>query len=192
MTKKVLDDETIRAIIQRATNIADEVEDRYRLKAFEAILLKLWDVHGKEVVPPKGKEDHKEKAEDRRLAAIKGFADKCDVSVKQLKNVYEFQEDKPVFIVGLRGSHAERQVLVSRYLLAAYDEVYGEKWIGLREVLEAHGISSLANLSANLKRHSEVFRLKGRRKAREYRLVDAAKRETFGMIHELASTGVSE
>jgi hypothetical protein len=179
MAKKVSNDEKIKAMIRRAINIVADIEEPYRAKAFEVVLSRLWTgsyekEQGEKVEKPGTLE-----------AKINNFGTKCNLSTDQLKSIYDFKEDKPVFIISLRGTHAERQVLISRYLLAAYDEVYGKEWVSLYQVLSDHGISSLGNLSNNLKKHSEIFNLRGQGKAREYKLVDAAKRDTFQMIHDL-------
>jgi hypothetical protein len=180
MAKKISNDEKIKAMIRRAINIVADIEEPYRMKAFEVVLSRLWTgsyekEQGEKVEKPGTLE-----------AKINNFGTKCNLSIDQLKSIYDFKEDKPVFVWSLRGSYAEQHVLISRYLLAAYDEVYGKEWVNLNQVLARdHGISSLGNLSKNLKKHSEIFNLRGQGKAREYKLVDAAKRDTFQMIHDL-------
>jgi hypothetical protein len=52
-------------------------------------------------------------------------------------------------------------------------------------VLEEHGIGSLGNLAKNLKSHPTIFNVKGQGKGTEYKLVEAAKHETFGLINGL-------
>jgi len=181
--------EKIKAIIQRAINIVKGVEEPYRLKAFEVVLSKLWPASLEE---RKEREKKPKKPEGMNLEAkIEDFADKCNVSVEQLTNIYDFQKDKPLLIVPLQGNHRERQVFASRYLLVAYSEIYGQKWVNLRQPLSEQGVRSLQNLAENLKKHREIFRSRGRGKAMEYKLVDAAKRETFDMIRALA-TGQSQ
>ena len=122
-------------------------------------------------------------------ATIEEFAAKCNLSIKQLKNVYHFEKDKPVFVVSLEGKQSEKQIIVSRLLLAAYGEVYGQQWLNLSQALESHGIGGLANLSKYLDNKPEVFLKKGQTKSRQYKLVDSAKVETFKMINQIA-TGV--
>jgi predicted transcriptional regulator YheO len=107
------------------------------------------------------------------------------LSVEQLASVYDFQKDKPLLIVPLQGSHAERQVLVARYLLAAYSEVYEQEWVNLRQPLTEHNVHSLQNLSRSLKNEG-IFGIRGTAKATEYKLLDIAKHQTYSMIHELA------
>jgi hypothetical protein len=187
MTKNAFNDEKIKAIIQRSINIVKDVEEPYRLKAFEVVLSKLWS-------SLEEKEKHKgeipQKREETSLEIkIENFAKKCNVSTEQLKNVYDFEEEKPTFILArtLQGSHSERQVLVSRCLLAAYDEVYGKKWVSLRKVLDEHSIGSLQHLARNLERRLDIFRIRGKGKSTEYKLTDTAKSETLDMIRALAT-----
>jgi hypothetical protein len=191
MTKNA-DDERIKAISQQAIGITKDVEEFYRLKAFEIVLSKLLSANSVPIIYEKKDQEQKLLTQNKKEgisieAKIEAFAAKCNLPIEKLKNVYAFEQEKPVFIVPLQGSHAEKQILVSRYLLAAYEEIYGQKWIGLSEVLKAHGIGSLANLAKNLEKRRDIFRIKGQLKAREYKLVDSAKIETFRMIHELAT-----
>jgi len=185
MAKKNTKDEKIEALIQRAINIAEKVREPYRLKTFEVVLSNLL------VSPlferkeePEGKKGIEASLEER----IAEFAAKCDLSVEQLKSIFDFQDNKPVFIIRqLGGTFAETQVLVSRYLLAAYSEVYAKEWVSLRQVLAEHRIGSLDNLAANLQSHPDIFGIRGQKKATEYKLLEVAKSETFKMIHNLVA-----
>lgn len=186
------DDEKIKATVHRAIDITKNVDEFYRLKAFEIILSKLLSANG---VPIKYEEKgHEQKSPPQKKKGvtsldtkIEKFAAKCKLSGEKLKNVYAFDETKPIYIVPLQGKHVENQILVSRCLLAAYEEMYAQKWVSLGEVLKAHGIGSLANLAKNLEKHPDIFRIKGQLKGRKYKLVDSAKIETFRMIHDLAT-----
>jgi hypothetical protein len=186
------EDEIIKAMIQRTIEITKGFEESYRLKAFEIVLSKLWAPIGVEGKREEQKGTVKKTGATTLEAKIEEFAAKCDISVEQLKNIYDFQEDKPIYTIPLQENHAENQVLVSRYLLTAYHEVYGKTWVGLNQVLQEHGIGSLSNLAFNLKKHDDIFRQRGQRKAREYKLVDAAKQGTFQMIHDIANTAAEE
>ncbi|MEM2102104.1 MAG: hypothetical protein QXM22_01155 [Candidatus Bathyarchaeia archaeon] len=178
------EDEKIEALIQRAIRIVEKVREPYRMKAFEVVLSNL-------LVSPLFERKEKQKetkgAEGTLDERIAEFAAECKLTVEQLKSVFEFQQDKPIFIVPRQvgSTHAQNQVLVSRYLLAAYGEIYGKEWVSLVPVLTDHGVGSLANLAVNLKRHPTVFNIKGQGKGTEYKLVEAAKHETFNMIHNL-------
>jgi len=184
MAKKDSNDENIKSIIQRAIDIVKDIEEPYRLKAFEVVLSKLW--------PPSFEE--KQKLKEKSLlrtgemdikAKIEEFAAECDLSVEQLTSIYDFQKDKPLLIIPLQGNHADRQVFASRFLLAAYSEVYGVEWVNLRQPLSEHQIRSLANLAKNLKKEG-IFGIRGTKKATEYKLLDTAKHQTYSMIHEFA------
>lgn len=179
MAKSISDDEKIKGMIQRAINIVADVEEPYRMKAFEVVLSRLWT--GSYEKGQVGEIKQPGTLEEK----INNFATKCNLSVDQLKSIYDLREDKPVFVWSLQGKQAEKQVLISRYLLAAYDEIYVKEWVSLYQVMKDHGISSLGNLSNNLKKQPAIFNLRGQGKAREYKLVDAAKRDTFQMIHDL-------
>ena len=186
-----LDDEQIIAKIQRAINITKDLEEPYRSKAFEIILPNLLvgridSTSNEKKVEQKTPPSTSQEDTLNHEAKIESFASKCNVTPEQLKNVYHFEPEKPIYIVPFRGSDSDKQINVSRFLLAAYEEVYDVEWISLRKDLTEHGIKSLANLARNLDKHSELFRSKGQQKGTAYKLVDTAKLETFKMIRELA------
>lgn len=182
MTEETSDDK-IGTLIQRAIKIAEKVPEQYRSKAFEVVLSKILSFPLSE---RKGEREKEGVVGEGFEGKIAEFATKCNLSIEQLKSIFDFQNDKPIFIIrGLGKSFAESQVLVSRYLLAAYSEVYGEEWVGLSPVLAEHGIGSLDNLAVNLQAHTDIFGMRGQKKATEYKLLDVAKGETFGMLHNL-------
>jgi hypothetical protein len=185
---KNTEDDLIKAAIQRAIDITKDIEEPYRLKAFEIVFSKLLAPIAEHKTETPG--TTRSKSGTANLGArIEELAAKCTLSVEQLKNIFDFQEDGPLFTVPLHGSHAEKQVLVSRYLLTAYHEAYGKEWVRLNQILAEHGVGSLDNLAFNLKKHSDMFRQRGRKKASEYKLADSAERETFHMIHNLGTGG---
>lgn len=187
MSEEKSNDNKMDTLIQRAIKIAEKVPEPYRLKTFDVVLSNFL------TSPTFGKKEEQKRNQPQEVVGEGGlgervaqFASKCNLSIEQLGSIFEFQSDKPVFIIrGLGGTDAERQVQISRYLLAAYGEVYGKEWVKLRAVLEDHGIGSLANLAKNLTKHSTIFNVKGQAKGTEYKLIDAAKRETFGLINGL-------
>jgi hypothetical protein len=183
------EDARVRAEIQRAINITRDVEEPYRLKAFEIVLSK--SLNG--FIAPEKKVDQKNLGISQPLetttlnAKIEAFAAKCNLSIEQLKNVYNFAQDKPDLVVSLDGKQSEKQIIVSRLLLAAYEEVYSQEWLSLSKALESHGVGSLKHLSETLENKPEIFLKKGEKKYRQYKLVLSAKVETFKMINQMAS-----
>jgi hypothetical protein len=185
MTEEKTSDDKIGTLIQRAIQIVEKVPEQYRLKAFEVVLSKILNFPLSERQEKREKEGVVGEGFEGKIAE---FAAKCNLSIEQLKSIFDFQKDKPIFIIrGLGKSFAESQVLVSRYLLAVYCEVYGKEWVGLSPVLAEHGIGSLDNLAQNLQSHTDIFGVRGQGKATEYKLLDVAKGETFGMLHNLSA-----
>jgi hypothetical protein len=185
------EDERIKAEIQRAINITKDLDEPYRVKAFEIILSRRLVSSSTIENTQEQKEAQRGDTKPQELSLenkIEGFARKCGITSEQLKNVYHFDPDKPLFVVNLNDNDAIKQVEISRYLLVAYEEVYGQEWVSLRPVLEEHRVGSLNNLARNIDR-SEVFRKKGQKKNMVYKLADTTKIETFNLIRGLATSG---
>lgn len=187
------DDERIRAEIQRAINITKDFEEPYRSKAFEIILSKSLGspVSSSTLERKQGSEKEQGKQTGHSEpssfeARIRDFAEKCNLDIPKLRNVFEFEADKPIFIITLNKAQSEKQTFVSRLLLAVYKEIYGQEWLSLAQVLESNGISS-RNLSRTLDKQPDIFRKKGEKSKRQYKLVDSAKTETYKMIYQIAN-----
>jgi hypothetical protein len=108
--------------------------------------------------------------------------------VDKLKDVFEFKEDKPVFIAKLEGTTAKKQVKLSQCLLVVFDELYGNDWLEtsiLRQILDDYGIP-LTNLARNLTNQKEIFRKMGQKQATKYKLTGQGKKKALELIRELA------
>jgi hypothetical protein len=160
-------DSEIKQKINRAINLTKDLDEPYRSKAFEIIFNDL--LHSQIKTEPAVVKPNNEKKPDKGTfengldlnKKIENFATKCGLSVQQLKNVYDFTDNKPIVIIPRKGTEIENQILTSRLLLVAYDEIFNQEWISLRQDLTEHGIKSLGNLAANLDRNSQLFRSRG-------------------------------
>ena len=183
--------EEIKEKIQLAIQAVADVEEPFKTKAFEVILstlLKKPEAEERAAQPPPTKVITKgAKTLDRKIAT---FANEANVGVSKLKDIFEFEEDKPIFIGRVEGSEAEKQVQISRCLLAAYKTVYGKAWVKaslLSEALDDYGIGSLANLAANLGKCEEEFRAKGQRRGRQYKLTQQGIQNALDAIRQLST-----
>lgn len=185
-------DEKIGEEIRRIIGIVNGVDEPYRLKAFEIILsrrmeqiLPVKQISGQ--LQPATRIEAMPTREGSFEEKIEAFATKCGLTPQEFENVYIFNEDKPTVVSQFDGTDAEKQVNISRYLLTAYKEVYGIDWVSLREELKgAYSAGNLGNLAANLKK-VEIFLKKGQGQATQYKIIDAARLETFKLINGLVN-----
>jgi hypothetical protein len=185
-------DSDIRQKINHAIDLTKGLEEPYKSKAFEIIFSSLLN---QSVESNNRKRDTIIKIDEPKSnqgndleTKIENFATKCELSTQLLKNVYDFSKNKPVCIIPRKGTEIDNQIIFSRLLLVAYEEVFNEEWISLRQVLDEHGIGSLGNLAKNLDKRQDLFRSMGQRRGVTYKLIDAAKIETLKLIKELATS----
>jgi hypothetical protein len=171
--------EEIKEKIQLAIQAVADVEEPFKTKAFEVILSALLK---KPKVIIKGATTL-----DQKIAE---FANEANVEVSKLDDIFEFGEDKPIFIGRVEGSEIEKQVQISRCLLAAYESVYGKDWVGssiLWKALDDYGVGALANLAKNLGKYEDEFRAKGQRRGRQYKLTQQGRKNALDLIRQLST-----
>jgi len=184
--------EEIKEKIELAIQAVADVEEPFKTKAFEVILsmlLKKPETERHAAPSPTSTKTITKKAKpfDQKIVA---FANEANVEVGRLNDVFEFEEDKPIFIGRVEGSEAEKQVQISKCLLAAYKRVYGKAWVKtslLSEALDDYGVGSLANLAANLGKCEEEFRAKGQFRGRQYKLTQQGMKNALDLIRQLSS-----
>jgi len=192
-----MSDEELKEMIGKAISIVSEVEERYRIPAFQMVLEKMMEgnaprahitsipaisptqLAGKSIEPDHGEEE---------------LAKSCRITIDQLHNVFDFVGDGVSFIVPLSGSENEKQETGCMCILAAHEVVYGREWIEsttLKETLRQAGVGSLTNLSTMLKSRTQTFRMKAvaEKKKTPYKLTDIGKRDAFERIRRLAIGG---
>lgn len=172
--------------IQLATQAVADVEEPFKTKAFEVVLSRLLEEPEAKERPSLAQTTLKEaKSLDEKIVR---FAKKASLDVDKLTDVFEFKEDKPVFIARVEGTDAEKQVKISQCLLIMFSEMYEKDWLetlSLRKMLDDYGIP-LANLARNLKRQKGIFRKMGQKQATKYKLTGQGKKKALELIRELA------
>lgn len=183
--------EEIKERIQLAIQAVADVEEPFKTKAFEVILsalLKQPETERRPATPLSAKVIAKgAKTLDEKIA---NFANEANVEVRKLKDIFEFDEDKPMFIGKVEGSEAEKKVQISKCLLVAYKIVYRKDWVDasfLSKALDDYGVRSLANLAANLGKCEEEFRAKGKGRGRQYKLTQQGRKNALDLIRQLST-----
>lgn len=179
--------EEIKKQIQTAIEAVKDFDEPYRTKAFEVILSKFME----RIPVEKGVKRVRRKTQALPLKEkIEEFAEATNLSVDQLENVFEFDEQGLRFIAPLTGSIPERQVSFVQCVLIGLEYVYGKKSISATEfakIFDDYGLSK-KNIGRSLGRHRPLFRMFGRKKSTKYRLTDVGKTSAIELVHTLATS----
>ena len=184
--------EEIKEKIRLAIQAVADVEEPFKTKAFEVVLstlLKKPEAEGPPSPPPSSARTTTKvpRTVDQKIAK---FAKEANFEVSKLKDLFEFEEDKPIFIGRVEGNEAEKQVQISKCLLLAYRSVYGKNWVEtsfLSKALDDYGVGSLGNLATNLRKHEEEFRAKGHHRWKQYKLTQQGRKNALDLIRQLSS-----
>jgi len=120
---------------------------------------------------------------------IAKFAEETDLSVEQLENVFEFNEQDLNFIAPLTGSVPDKQVDFTQCILIALELVYRKKSIDATELvkkLDDYGLDK-KNLARSLTSHPDIFRKIGKKKETKYKLTDVGKTSAIQLVRTLAT-----
>ncbi len=118
------------------------------------------------------------------------FANNCGITFSELNDIMVIENDIIQILIPFDGTNAEKQIKLSQCVLTAFDVILQKEWISaeiLSESLRYAGIS-LDHLPRNLRRNSNIFRIRGRGKGKnlEYRITEFGKRSAFELIQKLA------
>jgi len=178
----------IKEQIQAAIEAVKDFDEPYKTKAFEVILSKNLDALSSGKSERKGKEGETPLSD--LAEKIENFATEVGVSIAQLESVFQFNDDLEFIYRPLPGAVADRQASFSQCILIGMEEVYKKKLIDASELikkLDAYGLDS-KNLSRNLQRRTDVFRMMGRGKATRYKLTDTGKTSAIELVRTFATT----
>jgi hypothetical protein len=177
--------------IKKAVKIAKELvkdeEEPFKSEAFKVILSKILE-ESKEITSMK--RPLEKGAGKIAINPIDELSKYCSVSPDKVREVVDIANNTVLFIVRLKASEAEKQVIASQCILLAYHVGLGVEWVKatlLREALKNAGIGSLNNLSRNLNKRNDIFRIRGTGKSAEYRLTEAGKNDAMNKIKSLSS-----
>jgi hypothetical protein len=183
--------EEIKKKIQFAIDSVNNFPEPYRLKAFEVILAKsLEELSEKEPLHPIHERSSIETSPLNIGEKIEKLAKDANITIEQLKDVFDFKENVPIFISKAEGKEAsEKQVQISELVLLVMHEVYEQEWLAssfLWQVLQECGVGSLDNFAANLSQRTDLFRAMGKKRGRKYRLTGPGKTAALELLKRLA------
>lgn len=182
--------EKIKEKIKVAEKAVENVLDpSLKSKAFEVVLNNLLKVRGPEarseintnVIP---NENHS--------FSIKKLCQESNLNEQQLKQIFEFENDKFTIITNIPGNkESRRQQNASLVILTVTNYLYGSKEIKtseLKEYLRDLGIRSLVNLSTHLKSFENYILKKGRGGGKNviYRITTPGLMKGIELIRQMA------
>lgn len=120
---------------------------------------------------------------------ISNFANRCRLTIKELKEVFYFENELIYLITQFNGSEAEKQTRVSQCILTAYELLFEKEWINaslLMKCIDLSGIGNLDHFARNMRRKN-IFRIRGKGKGKilEYKISGSGRIEAFELIHDL-------
>jgi len=186
-----METEEIKEKIQLAMSLVEGVPEPFKTKAFEVILSNLLEG----VLPKKAShilhEETKVTEATRNIEPkIQKLAELVGTEVRQLKDIFQFEENRPIFIGRVNGTEAEKQVQICRLVIFVLKEVYGQEWVEgsfLWKILQDYGIGSLENLATNLKARENEFRMMGQKRGRKYKLTEPGRQNALQSLRQLAT-----
>ena len=168
--------------------VKDEVEP-YRSEAFKILFSKLLN----STQTPEETFVHLESDPKYHLSLdqkMNEFAKKCNLTVRELRDVFSMNDDLISIIAPIEGTEAEKQSIASQCILTAYELLFDMEWLEsskLMKCINSSGIGGLDHFARNI-RKKKIFRIqgKGKGKALEYKISGLGRLQAFEIIHDLA------
>jgi len=118
-----------------------------------------------------------------------GLAKKCNVSLQELKNILDYENDEFILLKQLElPSVTEKQVTACQIIITAWMKGKNVEWIPgsvLHELVEKNSLGDVTNISKNVKK-SGLFRKKGQLKGTVYSLTTNGWQEGLKLLEKLA------
>lgn len=184
--------EDIESKAKKAIELVRGIEDDFKAAAFSVIFGRMLDHDGGTPHPPQ-KERAREPAGDGSQGTDiqkkkEEFAGKCGITVTKLDDVLYFADDHIKVVAPLSGSESEKQSIVAKCVLTAYDVVFGRQWVKSLDLSKCLNASKTdqSHLARNLQKDKQSFRLQGDKKGTEYKITEDGKNSAFEIIKKLA------
>lgn len=186
----------IEAKAKKAIELVHGIDEDFKTAAFSVIFERMLDHEEGASQPPQkkvGKHDGADGSKGTDIQKKKEeFAEKCGISVTELDEVFYFEKDIIKIVAPLSGSEPEKQLIVARCVLTAFDVVLGQPWVKaliLSRCVGASKVGQLKHLAENLKKDKQSIRLQGSRRSAEYKITEYGKALTFEIIKKLVKGG---
>lgn len=169
--------------------VKDEVEP-YRSEAFKILFAKLLDSVQKSVEKTFEQTEPLPESDVPLDQKMHDFAKKCNLTVRELKDVFSMNDDLISLIAPVEGTEAEKQSIASQCILTAYELLFNIEWLEsskLMKCINSSGIGGLDHFARNI-RKKKIFRIQGKGKGKtlEYKISGLGRLQSFEIIHDLA------
>jgi hypothetical protein len=173
--------------IQFAMDAVSNIPEPFKVKAFEIVLSKSLDEVPKEDTSASNVELREKPTNvGDKMEKLTKVA---TITLEQLKDIFDFKAEEPIFIGRVEGNEAEKQVQISELMLLVMQEVYEHEWVAssfLWKTLQECGVGSLDNLAAHLSERPDLFRAMGQKRGRKYRLTGPGRTAALELLRRLA------
>lgn len=195
MTK--MDPEQLKKIIKLAREAVDDEPEPYKTEAFKISFSKLLEQELSEHTINNTKQVGITSIDQNLLpeatdfnTRLTLFAQKCRLTLQELKDVFYTDKELIYLISPLPGSEAEKQTLASQCILTAYELLFEKEWLEaplLMKCIDLSGIGQIDHFARNI-RKKQIIRIRGKGKGKslEYKITGLGRLQAFEIIHDLA------
>ena len=188
-----MDVEKIKQLIEIAWNATKDAPEQIRNESFKITYSTLLKQNFSNVVNENTLTDEERNQNSNSLldleSKISYLANKCRLTVTELKDVFYIDDDLIYLIVPLDGTEAEKQTIASQCILTAYNILFGKEWIDssqLMKCVDMSGVGGMDHFARNMRTKKNLrIRGKGKGKTLEYKISGSGRAETFEIIHDL-------
>jgi len=118
------------------------------------------------------------------------LAEKCSISKEELEDVFSIHQDSVKILAPIKCKKSFQCLIAAQCFLIVLETVLGKEWVESKElaqIMREIGIKYLSNLSAQLKRYPEIFRIESKPGHSKYKLTSIFGRTSaFEIIRKLA------
>jgi len=120
---------------------------------------------------------------------FQAFANKCNLSIREMKDIFYIDDDEIHLLQTLTGTDAEKQAIVSQCILTSYQILFEKEWLDSTKLMKSvsdSNIGGMDHFARNMRRRKNILiRGKGRGTVLEYKITNVGTLETFDIIHNL-------
>lgn len=165
--------------IEFAKKISKDEDEPYKSLIFQIIFSDfIYKINNSQTKSPTENSVSKNNPPDNNLETSiipdnKKLAEECGLSVKQINDVISMKKNLLQVIAPLTGTEPEKQIIASSCILLYYEKVLDKEWITAQDLIKCLDISNiggLKNLARNLGNKTDIFRTRGKRPYKEYKL----------------------
>lgn len=177
---------------KKAIDLVSGIDDEFKAAAFSVVFERMLD-ESDPPLPQHGKAAHPNHDDDSKITDVhkkkEDFAGKCGIGITELDDVLYFADNLIKVVAPLSGSESEKQSIVAKCILTAYDVIFGQTWVKALDLSKCVGeskVGQLNHLAENLQKDKQSFRLQGKLRSAQYKITESGKTSAYEIIKKLA------